>query len=489
MHRALQVSCPLTKRKKDIIRRILTEYRKTAKEIASYQWFLFFTQGSFNRKANIKHISSNLSERYKYTIQYHVVVPVLESFISNLKNRFAEIVKNSNLSEKTKRVLLYLNKNNEWLIRKSEKAIYVDYKNKAVFEYDITEEERLLAKKIFKHILSSWRKPRFNKISLILDSKTALMEEPKKAEHFDRWIRLSTFEKGKPIYLPVKLHGYFEKRGGKATQLIQIGEDGTLRIVKEIEPKKTKGGEVIALDFGLRNFLTSSKGDMFGRKLYEKVKTYAKKIDRLQRNLQRQGIKPAESKRFVRLTERLSAFIKNEVRRIINRIVKLYAPKVIVIENLKSLYKKFLLDYPKEVKRVVLRYGYGELKRKLQEIKEEYGIEVIEVNPAYSSQTCSSCGYVDKENRKTQEKFECRLCGYKASADVNGAKNLVSRAYWVSSSRLHSTGKALAKQIEEFIKNLFSERFKCLRSKAQGLLSGNPYFRGFSGIVLNLMHR
>uniref|UniRef100_UPI0030F7124E RNA-guided endonuclease InsQ/TnpB family protein n=1 Tax=Hydrogenobacter thermophilus TaxID=940 RepID=UPI0030F7124E len=307
--------------------------------------------------------------------------------------------------------------------------------------------------------------------------------------HFDRWIRLSTLEKGKPIYLPVKFHDYFEKRGRKTTNLVQIGEDGTLRIVKEVEPKKIEGNEVIALDFGLRNFLTSSKGDMFGRRLYEKVKEYAEKIDRLQRNLQRQGIKPAESKRFVRLTERLSAFIKNEVRRIINKIVKLYNPKMIVIENLKSLYKKFLLEYPKAVKRVIVRYGYGELKRKLQEIGEEYGIEVIEVNPAYSSQTCSSCGYVDKENRKTQEKFECRLCGYKANADVNGAKNLVSRAYRVSSSRLHSIDKALAKQIEEFIKNLFSERYKCLRSKALGLLSENPYFRGFSGTVLNPMHR
>lgn len=181
----IQVSCPLTKRKRDIIRRILTEYRKTAKAIANYQWFLFFKTGYFNRKANIKHISSNLSERYKYTIQYHVVVPLLESFISNLKNKFIEIVKNSNLSGKTKGVLLYLNKNNEWLIRKSEKAVYVDYKNKTVFEYDITEEERLLAKKIFKHILNSWKKPGFNGVSLILDSKTALIEEPKKTKHFD----------------------------------------------------------------------------------------------------------------------------------------------------------------------------------------------------------------------------------------------------------------------------------------------------------------
>ncbi|MEN3014425.1 MAG: RNA-guided endonuclease TnpB family protein, partial [Endomicrobiia bacterium] len=65
-----------------------------------------FPNSSFNRKANIKHIPSVLSERYKYTIQYHLVVPALESFISNAQNRFREVVLNSTLPEKTKRVLL-----------------------------------------------------------------------------------------------------------------------------------------------------------------------------------------------------------------------------------------------------------------------------------------------------------------------------------------------------------------------------------------------
>ena len=487
MHRALQVSCPLTKRKKDIIRRILTEYRKTAKEIASYQWFLFFTQGSFNRKANIKHISSNLSERYKYTIQYHVVVPVLESFISNLKNRFAEIVKSSNLLEKTKRVLLYLNKNNEWLIRKSEKAIYVEHKNRAVFEYDITEEERLLAKKIFKHILSSWRRPKFNKISLILDGKTALIEEPEKATHFDRWIRLSTLEKGRPIYLPVKFSGYFEERGGRLTNLIQISEEGAVRIVKEIEKKEIVTDTVIALDFGLENFLTTDRGDLLGRDFYRKVREYVSKIDRLVRNLQRQGIKPKDSRRYMRLSQRLAGYVKSEVRRMINRVIELYRPCMIVIESLKSLYRKVLKDFPKEVKRILVRFGIGELKKKLKEVEEEYGIRVVEVHPAYSSQTCSACGYVDKGNRKSRREFECRLCSRKLHADVNASRNLPDRVRW--GVHLRRVKQALVMQVESFFKNLHDERYKCLRSKARGLLSENPYFRGFSDTVLNLMHR
>ena len=68
-----------------------------------------------------------------------------------------------------------------------------------------------------------------------------------------------------------------------------------------------------------------------------------------------------------------------------------------------------------------------------------------------------------------------KLLNY-ASVDVNGAKNLVSRAYWVSGPNLHSTGKALVRQVEEFLKNLSGEQCECLRSKARGLLAQNSYF-------------
>lgn len=52
--------------------------------------------------AKIKHVQSDLSERYKYTIQYHAVVPLLKSIISNMQNRFKEISLNSSLPEKDK---------------------------------------------------------------------------------------------------------------------------------------------------------------------------------------------------------------------------------------------------------------------------------------------------------------------------------------------------------------------------------------------------
>ena len=55
------------------------------------------------------------------------------------------------------------------------------------------------------------------------------------------------------------------------------------------------------------------------------------------------------------------------------------------------------------------------------------GVGMILVNPAYTSQTCSQCGYVAKENRESQAVFICKKCSYKTNADVNAAKNILKR--------------------------------------------------------------
>ncbi|QWK20503.1 MAG: transposase [Hydrogenobacter thermophilus] len=478
--RAIEVKHFANKGKVQKIKALFPHVRKTARKIASYQWHVFFKKGSFSRKANIKHIKSTLSERYKYTIQYHIVVPVLESFLSNVQNRFEEIVLNSSLPEKTKKVLLYLCSRKEFLHRKSNRAVWIKVKDGEVLkeELEITEEERHLAKKIFKHILKRWNRPRFSKVQLVLDAKCGKIEKSR-TDTFDYWIRVSTLEKGNPVYVPVSLHEYFEKREGSLTQVVQITEEGEgikVRLVKDVFQREYEGKGAIALDFGMNILFATDGGDLMGREFYRRVEEYAKKIDELERNLKRQGIKPSKSRRYRRLQERLRAYVKNEVRRVLNRIVELYKPETIVVENLRGFLKEVINRFSKSVKRVLMRFGLGELRRKLKELEEDYGVEVVEVNPAYSSQACSCCGYVDKENRKTREGFECKVCGRKLHADVNGSLNLRER-FLEGWGRSHcEKEQALRRQVEKFLENLFSERYKCLWSKARGLLTQNPYF-------------
>ena len=54
---------------------------------------------------------------------------------------------------------------------------------------------------------------------------------------------------------------------------------------------------------------------------------------------------------------------------------------------------------------------------------KEKGILVKYVDPRYTSQKCSRCGFTDKENRN-QHQFKCKHCGFKYDADLNAAINI-----------------------------------------------------------------
>jgi IS605 OrfB family transposase len=61
----------------------------------------------------------------------------------------------------------------------------------------------------------------------------------------------------------------------------------------------------------------------------------------------------------------------------------------------------------------------------------EYKVESTElfvdtVNPAYTSQRCSHCGFTHENNRDDKQ-FACQSCEYKLNADYNAAKNIAVR--------------------------------------------------------------
>ncbi|MFJ2342519.1 zinc ribbon domain-containing protein [Streptomyces antimycoticus] len=53
---------------------------------------------------------------------------------------------------------------------------------------------------------------------------------------------------------------------------------------------------------------------------------------------------------------------------------------------------------------------------------------MIPVDARNTSRTCPDCGHVAKENRVTQERFQCTACGFVENADTVGALNVLHRA-------------------------------------------------------------
>jgi putative transposase len=68
-------------------------------------------------------------------------------------------------------------------------------------------------------------------------------------------------------------------------------------------------------------------------------------------------------------------------------------------------------------------WSYYKTIGKLERLCEENGVLLTKVNPAYTSQTCSNCGCVDK-NSRNGESYVCQHCRYKIDADLNASINI-----------------------------------------------------------------
>lgn len=78
--------------------------------------------------------------------------------------------------------------------------------------------------------------------------------------------------------------------------------------------------------------------------------------------------------------------------------------------------------------RSILEQGWGTFATMLEYKLAERGGRVEYVDPRFTSQTCSACGCVARESRKSQAVFRCVECGHSDHADTNAALNIMRRS-------------------------------------------------------------
>jgi putative transposase len=347
----------------------------------------------------------------------------------------------------------------------------------------VSEFHKKLAKKLFKHLLKKNRKPRFENISMHLDGKVVEISKKKEngAKSFDYWIKMATLEKRRPIYIPLKANKHAEKIEGKFLNYCQVVKNDIgnieFRIVKELKKKEyIPLTEKLAIDLGLNPLIATNNGDLIGRQFFDFLKKMDEKIVKRMAHVQRNRGLPSRDNKYRKYVKRLREFLKNEINRMLNRLIKLYKPKKIIIEKLDFRSP----ELSKRMNRLIQSFGKRYIKEKLERLQQLYGIEVVQINPAYSSQECSNCGYVDRENRKSTQEFECKFCDKKINAQVNSARNLLER------SSLREFNLYLPKkQVLKVLIKRHLERLKGCKSAPLDILKGNPYYKEFLEDILN----
>ena len=250
-----------------------------------------------------------------------------------------------------------------------------------------------------------------------MSEMTAVLETSEDTKLTSWWLGFSHLQAGKArIQLPLVPSPYI-KRVGNVSKGVLARKTKQGRWRFEVVDKRdwllampTDDMPRIGVDVGLNVMAATSSGELLGASLKPKFNALYSKVRDLRANRQRQGFKD-NSPRLDCLEAKLTGMIKTMAGEVSNALVEAHPGAVFVVEDLD-------LRECKGAKRFAYRALHHNLATKA-------ACEVV--NPAYSSQTCPSCGYVSRSNR-SGIKFVCRGCGRLSHADAVGGINLLGRS-------------------------------------------------------------
>ena len=383
-------------------------------------------------------IQTPLSARYVQTC-YKQTLEIHSSWLTKLEDVVRSFLGNSSIVDEHFLTTCYrINKMHlwhyssidlKWYQAPDGRFLVPSKSHKANVTLPVSSDILFFMRKLIKRARKCIRFPQLKRIkTLKLDEKVAVLEVSKTASHFDYFLKLSTLHKGKPIYLPLKRNPYLDEclKKGERLPFVQVRiTDKTCTISAIVGYDKAplrSSTESIGLDFGMVAMFTTSDGERHGLSSFTKLKIWDKELLDLSKKLQKQSIKFSTNERYVHLQQRIKSYFKNEIGRILNKLANKNVG-VFAVEHLDFR----AAGMSKQMNRLIGRTYRSVVKAKLSRLEEQYGIQIIAVNPAYTSQECSRCHYVSKENRKTQKDFICQHCHFSCNADVNAGRVINQR--------------------------------------------------------------
>jgi len=383
-------------------------------------------------------IQTSLSARYVQTC-YKQTLEIHLSWLTKLEDVVRSLLGNSSIVDELFLTTCYrINKSHlwhqsavelKWYQAPDGQLLVPSKSHNANVTLPVSSDILFFMRKLVKRARKCIRFPQLKRIkTLKLDEKVAILEVSKTASHFDYFLKLSTLQKGKPIYLPLKRNPYLDEclKKGERLPFVQVRiTDKTCTISAIVEYDKAPlrpSTESIGLDFGMVSMFTTSDGERHGLSSFTKLKIWDKELLELTKDLQKQSIKFSTNERYVQLQQRIKSYFKNEIGRILNKLANKNVG-VFAVEHLDFR----AAGMSKQMNRLISRTYRSVVKAKLTRLEEQYGIQIIAVNPAYTSQECSRCHYVSKDNRKTQKDFVCQHCHFSCNADVNAGRVINQR--------------------------------------------------------------
>ena len=219
----------------------------------------------------------------------------------------------------------------------------------------------------------------------------------------------------------VKDHEYLQCQKGESDLIQHKGEFYLFATchIPAAEPIQVEG--VLGVDLGIVNLASDSDGNVYSG---EGVNSYRRRSERIRAELQRKGTKSAKRK-LKKLSGKQKRFQKDTNHVISKRIVAnaQRTKRAIALEDLKGIRSRTRV-IRKEQRSRHSNWAFYQLRQYIEYKAKKVGLPMIQIDPRHTSQRCSSCGHVEKGNRKSQAEFVCKACGHIDNADHNAAVNI-----------------------------------------------------------------
>jgi IS605 OrfB family transposase len=201
--------------------------------------------------------------------------------------------------------------------------------------------------------------------------------------------------------------------------------DGTAKVclIYRLTSRFVKpSGDVVGIDRGIKVLAYTSKGGEFGASRVAGVK---RRYAHNRKMLQSKGTRSAK-RRLKAMSGREKRFVSNVNHVIAKSLAEDSSVCAYVLEDLTEITSrkdKSARKAKKMMRTWLSNWSYFQLEQMIEYKCRRNGIAVFYVSPAYTSQRCNRCGFVDERNRNGSW-FDCRRCGYSTDADYNAACNI-----------------------------------------------------------------
>lgn len=188
---------------------------------------------------------------------------------------------------------------------------------------------------------------------------------------------------------------------------------------ESLEPKETRSGEIVGLDFGLKTFLTTSEGTkldspLFFKQASKELKTLSKKLSSKKpssKNRAKARLNLARTHR--RIANRRRDFHFKTALKLALDYSEIYVEDL----NIKAMQKLW--------GRKISDLGHASFLKILEWQCFKNGSRLNFIDRFYpSSKTCSLCGYVLPELSLSARSWVCPCCTSEHDRDVNAAVNI-----------------------------------------------------------------